>query len=409
MYSLIESIRLAFNSIRAHGLRSLLTTLGIIIGVASIIAVVAIVQGMSYAITSQFEDLGSKNVTIAAETSMAERQLGKWNRITPRDVELLRARLSNVRDLVPTTYLRFGTGTQVRFGDQSATPMVVGTTSSYQNVNRADPRLGRFLTPADDRARRKVAVIGQKVLDDLKIPGEPIGKYLEIGSEWFKIVGVMEAKGEIFGFSQDNYVLLPYEAVLALNGFSNESDIQISIELNDPNQFEEMKAQARMILRQAHGLRPSQGDDFTIKTAQQLSDSVSKVTDTITLVMGGIVGVSLLVGGIGIMNIMLVSVTERTREIGISKALGAKRHHILLQFLVEAVVLSLCGGLIGLAFGYLIGFAIASAFPVMPDVVVPLWAVALALGFSAAVGVLFGIAPAAKAARLDPIEALRHE
>ncbi len=409
MYSLIESFRLAFGSIRAHGLRSFLTTLGIIIGVASIIAVVAIVQGMSSAISSEFENLGSNNVTIESETSMEDRRLGKWNRITPRDVDLLRSRLTGVRDLVPTTYLRFGSASQIRYGDQTASPMVVGTTSSYQSVNRAYPRVGRFLTPADDRARRKVAVIGQKVLDDLKIPGDPIGKYLEIGNDWFKIVGVMEAKGEMLGFSRDNYVLLPYEAVLAMNGFSVESDIQINIELNNPDGFDEVKAQARMLLRQAHGLRPAQDDDFTIKTAQQINESFTKVTDMITLVMGGVVGISLLVGGIGIMNIMLVSVTERTREIGISKALGAKRHHILLQFLIEAVVLSLFGGLIGLALGYGFGFLIASLIPGFPAAVVPVWAVLLALGFSAAVGVVFGIAPAAKAARLDPIEALRHE
>ena len=408
MYSFLESFRLAFNSIRAHAMRSVLTTLGILIGVAATIGVVAIGQGMSHAIGSQFEGLGAQNVTIRAETSRMDQLQGKINRLTLTDYELLKSRLSGVSNITPVLFVGNAFG-QARYKNNETVTQVFGTTSTYQDVNNSYPQEGRFLTISDDRANRKICVIGSKLIEDLKLPADPIGDYLEIGSEWFKIVGVMESRGEIFGFSQDNYIMIPVGAAAALNGWSQNQNVQISMTIDDLAKFEEVKAYARLLLRQSHGLKAGDADTFRIETAQQIGDTFEQIMNTLTVVMSGIVGISLLVGGIGIMNIMLVSVTERTREIGICKAVGAKRHHILLQFLIEAVVLSLFGGLLGVGFGYLIGFAIASAFPVFPDALVPWWAVTLALGFSIMVGVVFGIAPAAKAARLDPIEALRHE
>jgi putative ABC transport system permease protein len=271
------------------------------------------------------------------------------------------------------------------------------------------PELGRFIRTSDDQSRRKVAVIGSKLLEKLRLPPEPIGKFLEIGGEWFKIIGVTEKKGEAFGFSKDDYILIPFSVGKIAAGSNTKPNISISFTVNDIEQVDAVQGRVTSLLRQAHRLKPGLRNDFKVQTAQQLSDSFSNIISTITMVLSGIVSISLLVGGIGIMNIMLVSVTERTREIGICKALGSQRHHILMQFLIEATTLSLLGGLVGLVLGYLIGFGVAKIIPGFPDAFVPWWAILMAFGFSSLVGIVFGIMPAAKAANLNPIDALRYE
>jgi len=219
---------------------------------------------------------------------------------------------------------------------------------------------------------------------------------------------VLEKRGKLFGFDQDDYVLLPYTTTQALLGGAEEPDISISLQINRTEQLDTIKQHIKNLLRRNHNLTKQHGDDFKISTAEQMLETVNKITSNTTMVLSGVVGISLLVGGIGIMNIMLVSVTERTREIGIQKALGATQVDILLQFLIEAVFLCLMGGLIGLALGYGAG-ALVSNLIALPSAEVPMWEVALSFGFSAGVGLLFGIIPAAKAANLDPIDALRYE
>jgi putative ABC transport system permease protein len=409
VFSIIESFRSALQSIRAHAFRSFLTSLGIIIGVASVIAVVSIVQGLSASISEEFKGLGSNSLTVRADTPFEEALQGKENVLGLNDYDRIVAHIDDISNVSPT-FAPFGNfGTTVRHAGQSAFTQVQAVTAAYQNANQVFPQHGRFIRHSDDQSRRKVCVIGTKVREKLKLADDPVGTFLEIGGEWFKIIGVTEEKGETFGFSKDDYILIPFTVGQAVAGNGVKLNLGITFTVDDIEQLDAVQGRLTSLLRQSHHLKPGQRNDFRAQSAQQLSDSFGSIIAMMTLVLGGIVSISLLVGGIGIMNIMLVSVTERTREIGICKALGAQRHHILLQFLIEATTLSLIGGLIGLGLGYLMGFAAASLIPNFPPAVVPWWAVLMAFGFSTLVGVLFGIMPAAKAANLNPIDALRYE
>jgi putative ABC transport system permease protein len=407
-FATTEGARAALSSIRAHGFRSFLTTLGIVIGVASVIAMVSIIQGLSYTIGQQFQGLGSNSVTVQSYTALEDALQGRRNRLTQEDYDLIRFRVEGIESITPIMYSATGQG-QVRYGSQTATAQIFGTTYSFQHVAQYFSQYGRFLSDSDDDTRRRVAVIGDEVREDLSLPDDPVGEFVQINGEWLKVIGLLEPKGDILGQSQDNRVMIPYSTMASLQGSRREQDIQVMLTIADLEDLENMTQTITRLLRNAHDLDTDDDDDFRIQTAEQLQDTFNSILNNVTVVMGGIVGISLLVGGIGIMNIMLVSVTERTREIGICKAIGAKRHHILLQFLLEALVLCLLGGLVGLAIGYGLGALAASFIPGFPSAHTPWWAVALALGFSALVGVVFGILPAAKAANLDPISSLRYE
>jgi putative ABC transport system permease protein len=409
VFSIIESFRSALQSIRAHSFRSFLTSLGIIIGVASVIAVVSIVQGLSASISNEFKGLGSNSLTVRADTPMEEIMQGKVNVLSMADYEKVVTHIDDISNVSPT-FMPFGDfGTTVRHTSQSAFTQVLAITEAYQDAHQVFPQQGRFIRQSDDQSRRKVCVIGTKVREKLKLPDNPVGEYLEIGGEWFKIIGITEEKGETLGFSKDDYILIPFAVGNAIAGNKAKLNVSITFTVNDIEQIDAVQGRLVTLLRQAHRLKPGQRNDFKVQTSAQLAESFETIINMLTVVLGGIVSISLLVGGIGIMNIMLVSVTERTREIGICKALGAQRHHILLQFLIEATTLSLLGGVIGLALGYALGFGAAKLIPDFPNAVVPWWAVVMAFGFSSLVGILFGIMPAAKAANLNPIDALRYE
>jgi putative ABC transport system permease protein len=402
----LESLRSALASIRAHRLRSFLTSLGIVIGVASVITVIALIQGLSKSVSDQFMGLGGNGLTIRPHNEFKDAMRGKINYLRFDDVEQLRAHVEEIKDLSPLFMPGYS---EVRFASMAGTAQVFASSASYQDVNQRYARLGRFISDSDDAGARRVAVIGEKLIEDLHLPPDPVGQFVLYANEWFKIIGVMEKRGEVFGMSQDNYMIIPFKTGQSIIGNNRRPQMQITLSVRDLERVEETKHHIKLVMRQAHRLKPDEKEDFEIESADQVAKTFDKISTTVTLVMGGVVGIALLVGGIGIMNIMLVSVKERTREIGICKAIGARSRDILMQFLIEAVTLSLLGGLLGLVIGYGLGVAIASMIPDFPPAVVPWWAVLMSVLFSGTVGVVFGVVPASQAAKLDPIEALRYE
>ncbi len=409
MYNLLESLRSALQSIRAHTLRSFLTTLGIIIAVMSVIAVVSLIQGFSHSITSIFSNMGVNGLVITSDESDEDYLAGKVVRITEDDMQAIQHQISGISKITPVLYLANRGSGAVQYSDQTAYAGIYGTTSSHAENSPFYPVMGRYISPSDDFSHRRVAVIGQTLLKDLNLPKDPIGQYIGMFGQWFKIIGVLKELGSIAGQDQDDRIYIPYGTAHSLLGASKILDIQIDLEVNDIKDMDSVAGRITELLRRQHNLKPGQDNDFLVQTSAQITGTINKIFNMITLVLGGIVSISLLVGGIGIMNIMLVSVTERTREIGICKSLGARRSDILLQFLIEAVTLSLIGGIIGLLLGYGIGMLVAHLVPQFLGAHVPWWAVVLSFGFASGVGVLFGIAPAAKAASLNPIDALRYE
>jgi putative ABC transport system permease protein len=411
LYTLQEGFRSAIVSVRAHTLRSLLTMFGVIIGIASVICVVTLMEGLNGALTAQFEGLGSTMLTVRAYTPQEDYLRGKVNRLRPTDLEQIRFHIDGIRDLTPFVFAN-GRGSEVRHGANVARGGLVGSTADFQDVLKLYPRHGRFLTRLDDQGRRRVVVLGADLREDLRLPEDPVGEFVQIGSEWFKVVGVLEPRGKMLG-NQDGFLVMPYQTALALSGNSATPDLWISLSVIDAENVEPVRQRVIGLLRSLHNLGADQPNDFKIESQDSIRRQVREVTTVISLVLGGIVGISLIVGGVGIMNIMLVSVTERTREIGIAKALGAPRRYILVQFLIEAMVIAAIGGAVGILFGVALAFGIgkllAAQLTGFPAPSVPWWAVAGAFTFSALVGMLFGILPANKASNLKPIDALRYE
>jgi putative ABC transport system permease protein len=406
-YALQECVRSALSSIRSHRMRSFLTMLGVIIGVASVICIVSLLQGLTRSVMNEFQGIGGNTLQVHSYTSHEDRLLGKWNRMKPEDLALMKYRIAGISNVTPITGLNLPGG--IRLGENTSAAQVIATTSWFQVANQSYPRLGRFVTESDNDSRRRVVVLGDKVRTDLKLPEDCLGTFIQVGSQWFKIVGLMEARGEMFGQSMDNYAVIPFETGRALAGPWREPDMAIMATVDDLDAVADVKNRITAQMRRAHKIGPRDSDDFKVESSQTLTETIQRISGTITLVISAVVGISLLVGGVGIMNIMLVSVTERTREIGIAKALGAPRRFILMQFLIEAMVLAVIGGIIGIGVGWLLGEMAAKLIPHFPPPAVPWWAIVGATGFSALVGMLFGILPARRAANLAPIDALRHE
>ncbi|MFP7722610.1 ABC transporter permease [Lysobacter sp. A3-1-A15] len=408
MRALLDVAGSALGSIRAHGFRSLLTTLGIVIGVAAVIAVVSVMSGLSRSITQKFSGLGGDSLTVRSYTPLELSMQGRRNRLSLRDYEFIVEHIDDIRDVSPMFMAVSDFGTDVAVRGNKTFTRILATTEGYQDARQLFPRVGRFITDHDNRSRRRVCVIGEKVRDALELPRDPVGQFINIAGEPFLIVGVMEPRGEIFGFSQDDFVLIPFKTGIAL-GDGSEPDVSVTLKVDSLEGVDQAAERITGLLRQLHRLKPGEPNDFKVQTAAELNESFSEIVRMTGVVLAAMVSVSLLVGGIGIMNIMLVSVTERTREIGIAKALGATPGRIMQQFLLEAALLSFAGGAVGVAIGYAIGFVVSTILPGVGAAVVPWWAVGLSFAFSTAVGLVFGLLPAAKAARMDPITALRYE
>ncbi len=385
-------------------MRSVLTALGLIIGVAAVITVVSVMDAFSNRITAKFESLGNNGLTLSAYTPLKHQIQGRLTALKASDLDIIK-RVSGVRHITPVF---FPTNGAIKSNGYESFSQVYATTEYYQDVNQNYPTQGRFINRTDNLKRRKVVVLGVDTVDELKFHDDPIGRYVQIEDEWFKVIGVQQRKGKLFGLSQDSFAIIPYETGRSIAGYHKEPQFFVQFSVADLNQLEPIKRHLTREIRKNHQLSKGQQNDFKLETAEQMMETFNSISEGVTFVLIGMVGISLVVGGVGIMNIMLVSVTERTREIGIQKALGAQPTNILLQFLVEAVLLSVTGGALGVILGLGLG-QLVELFSGIENIEAPTWAVLLSFVFSATVGVVFGLIPAAKASSLHPIEALRFE
>jgi putative ABC transport system permease protein len=387
----LENFRIAFRALWANKLRSLLTTLGIIIGVAAVIAVVSIVQGLQFMLTQQLQGVGATYIMVLPDQS------NQGPGVVARQVKLTWEDGKAIRERVAGVALQHST-------------LILGVNDDWPEVSNHAVDRGRFLSPLDLAHRRKVAVIGRKVVGELRLGADPIGREIYVGNLPRTVIGIMEERGQSLGTDIDDLVFVPFETSLMLFGRQAAEQVQLRLQAESTAVVEQVKDEISRLLRQRHRIAAEQPDDFQVLLQDEILKTVNNILGSVTAVVGAVVGVALLVGGIGIMNIMLVSVTERTREIGLRKSVGARRQDLLAQFLIEAVSLSLVGGVLGLLLGYGLGALVANLLPGdWPPAHVPLWAVTVAFGFSTLVGIFFGIYPAGKAAALDPIEALRYE
>ena len=396
----------SIQSIMSHGLRSILTSSGIVIGVAAVIVIVSVMETLASKITVQLDDLASDSVTLQAYTSQDEMMLGIENGLSIDDFESLNNKVPGVHDM---TKVMRGSGllSDVTFGRQNTMTRVFGTDSTYDRILSVFPLYGRFMNEADDLRRRRVAFVGETVVKVLHLPENPIGEFINISGDWFRIVGVAEPRGKLFGLDQDNYIIIPFSTMQSLHGEDALKSVAFMFRPEVGADLEDIKTKMTTILRKQHNLSVGMADDFEFVTSEKIKSNFDSIKNNVSLVGIAVVGVSLLVGGIGVMNIMLVSVSERTREIGIAKAIGATQETVLFQFLLEAILLSAAGGICGVILGYFVIILAEMLFA--SEIVIPMWSIILSVAFTSLVGVLFGLAPAMKAARLKPIVALRFE
>jgi len=401
----------AFSSLRANVLRTVLTTLGIVIGVASVIAMVSVGAGAEQKVQSVIQSLGANILIILNGSSTAggvRGGSGSRLTLTEDDAKALEREIPAIAIAAPSVR---GTG-QLIFGNSNWFTTIYGASKGYLAAREWVVAEGREFTPTDERAAAKVAIVGQSIVNNVFNGNSPIGQAIRIKRVPFKIIGVMAEKGQTpFGSDQDDAVFVPLSTakkrLLGGPRLRGKYVGAITLKAASGDLIGEAEDQARDVLRRLHGIQPGQRDDFSIRNIASILKARADSQRTMTVLLAAVALVSLIVGGIGIMNIMLVSVTERTREIGLRMAVGARGRDIMVQFVIEAVALSLFGGMIGIVLG-VAGSILAADVAGWPLIFSP-WSVVLALVFSAAVGIFFGYYPALKASRLDPIEALRHD
>ncbi len=409
MKKLYMVLRSALRALTAHKMRSFLTMLGVVIGVAAVISLVAVGQGAQAQVVSQFESLGSNLLTVSSQTSFGFARGGlqqSTRALTNEEVDAITALASAVHYVAPQ-YNNNGT---VVYSGKTTSVSIYGVTDVYAAVRNWEIESGRFINAEDDANLATVVVLGQTVVEDLfGTSFNPIGQIVRINRQNYEVIGVLKSKGQSGFQNQDELIFMPLRsAQLKLGGAGNQDISQINLQVTNAEEMDLAQAQVTAIVRALHGLQATAGNDFSVQNQADILSTVSETTGTFTALLGSIAAISLIVGGIGIMNIMLVSVTERTREVGLRKAVGAKKSDILVQFLAEAIMLSVLGGLLG------VGLGIGGAQVISPllggsQALVTPESVILALSVSLGIGIFFGLYPADRAASLKPIDALRYE
>lgn len=393
----METINLAFVSILSNRLRSFLTILGIVIGVTSVILLISLITGLKTYISNQIQGLGANLLFVIPGRIGGARSPGgvQVNRLVYQDSLNLKTKLGDEAE-ISAAIQRNAT---LKFGNKNDKGTAVfGVESNYPKVISIEITEGRFFKDSEEQSSRKVAVIGQTVKNNLFGTGKALGQIIDVAGLKYTAIGVIAARGSIFGIDLDNSIYIPFSSAQKQFGIDRLNTIYISATTSED--VKNIQNKATTVLKK----RLSE-DEFTVQTQEQTLSTISQITSVLTLALGGVAAISLLVGGIGIMNIMLVSVTERTREIGLRKAVGARISDIRNQFLIEALTLSGLGGIIGIV----LGIGISAIIGIFFTTTIPFWSVALSFGFSMLVGIIFGVAPAIRASKLDPIQSLRYE
>ena len=401
-----ESVRIAVNALTANKMRSILTMLGIIIGVGAVIAMIAVGMGVTQRVTDSIASLGSNMLIIRPGASMSgglRGAAGSRTTLKYEDAAAIKKKIKDIDYVSPTVQKNY----QVVYGNQNWNTSVTGVTQEYMSIRDLKVMTGSFITEEDMNTRNRVAVIGMTVASNLFGEANPVGKTIRVNNQPYRVIGVLESKGQSsVGQDQDDVVIVPLTT--AMDRLLAVTYVQtINVQVTSQSKMDEVQANIETLLRQRHHLTGSKDNDFQVQNLTSLMSTMNETTTMLTLFLGSIAAISLIVGGIGIMNIMMVSVTERTREIGIRKALGATFRDIMTQFLIESVVIGVIGGILGIFFG--IGAAQAISKFGDFQTVITVAPILLSFGFSVGIGLFFGIYPARKAALLDPIEALRYE